>query len=74
MKGISNEADLVSRRPDFLQIDMYKPKDSLWWDENVLDIIYNGSDPALLALTTFQSLNVDDDFLSQLKGACSSCK
>ena len=25
-------------------------------------------DPALLALTTFQSLNVYDDFLSQLKG------
>jgi hypothetical protein len=31
-------------------------------------IIYNGSDPALLALTTFQELNVDDDSLSQLKG------
>ena len=25
-KGILNEADPVSRRPDFLQIDMYKPK------------------------------------------------
>jgi hypothetical protein len=39
----------------------------------VPDVIYNGSDPALLALTTFQSLNVDDDFLSQLKGAYYSC-
>jgi len=40
----------------------------------VHDIIYNGNDLALLlALTTFQSLNVDDDFLSQLKGAYSSC-
>jgi len=39
----------------------------------VLVIIYNGNDPALLAQTTFQSLNVDDDFLSQLKGAYSSC-
>jgi hypothetical protein len=66
MKGILNKADPVSRRPDFLQIDMYRPKDSLWWDENVLDIIYNGSDTTLLALTTFQSLNVDDDFLYQL--------
>ena len=37
------------------------------------DIIYNCSDPALLALTTFQELNVDNDFLSQLKGAYSSC-
>ena len=36
-------------------------------------IIYNGSDPTLLALTKFQSLNVDDDFMSQLKGAYSSC-
>ncbi len=37
------------------------------------DIIYNGNDPALLALATFQLLNVDDDFLSQLNGAYSSC-
>jgi len=36
-------------------------------------IIYNCSDPVLLALTTFQSLNVDDDFLSQLKRAYFSC-
>ncbi len=49
-KGILNEVDPVSRRPDFLQIDLYRPEDSLWWDGNVLDIIYNGSDPALLAL------------------------
>ena len=37
------------------------------------NIIYNGNDPALLALPTFQSLNVDDDFLSKLKEAYSSC-
>jgi hypothetical protein len=72
-KGILNEADPVSRRPDFHQIDLYRPEGSLWWDGNVPDIIYNGSDPALLALTTYQELNVDDDFLSQLKGAYSSC-
>ena len=52
MKGILNETDPVSRRPDFLQIDLYIPEDSLWWDGNVPNIIYNGSDPALLALTT----------------------
>ena len=63
----------MSRRPDFLQIDLYKPEDSLWWDGNVPAIIFSASDPALLALTTFQSLNVDDDFMSQLKGAYSSC-
>ena len=36
-------------------------------------IIYNGNELALLALTKFQSSNVDDDFPSQLKGAYSSC-
>jgi hypothetical protein len=69
-KGILNEADPMSRRLDFLQIDLYKPEDSLWWDGNVPNIIYDGSDPAL---APFQELNVDDDFLSQLKGAYSSC-
>jgi len=59
----------VSRRPDFFQTDMYRQEDSLWWDGNVPDIIYNVNDHALLTLSTFQSLNVDDDFLSQLKGA-----
>jgi len=37
----------------------------------VPDIIYNGNDTALPALTTYQSLNIDDDLLSQLKGAYS---
>ncbi len=37
------------------------------------DIIYNGNDSALPALSTLESLNVDDDFLSQLKDAYSSC-
>jgi hypothetical protein len=52
---------------------LYRPEDDLWWDGNVLGIIHNGNDPALLALTTYQSLNGDDDFLSHLKGAYSSC-
>ncbi len=39
----------------------------------MLDIIYNGNDPALLALSLLETLNVDDDFLSQLKGAYSTC-
>jgi hypothetical protein len=41
------------------------PEDNLWWDGNVLGIIYNGNDPESLELTTYQSLNVDDDFPSQ---------
>ena len=68
-KGILNEADPVSRRPDFLPIDnLYKPDESLWWDGNVPGIDTNGDGPALLALSTSEALNVDDDFLSSLKG------
>ena len=37
------------------------------------DIDTNGNDPAILALSTLESLNVDDDFLSNLKGAYSTC-
>ncbi len=37
------------------------------------DIIYNGNGLALLALSTLKTFNVDDDFLSQLKGAYSTC-
>ncbi len=64
----------MSRRPDFYQIDnLYMPELNLWWDGNVPGIISNGNDPALLALSTLESLNVDEDFLSQLKGAYSIC-
>jgi hypothetical protein len=45
----------------------------LWWDGNAPVIIYNGNNLVLLALATFQSLNVEDDFLFWLKGAYSSC-
>ena len=72
-KRILNEADPLSRPPDFLQIDLYRQEDILCWDGNAPDIFYNGSDLALLALTTFQELNADDDFMSQLKGTYSSC-
>jgi len=73
MKGVVHEVDPLSRRPDFLPIhSMCRQEKSPWWDRNVPCIIYNGNDPALLALSTFDLLNVDDDFLSQLKGAYSS--
>ncbi len=36
-------------------------------------VIYNGNDPSLLAPSTLESLNVDDDFLPRLKGAYSTC-
>ncbi len=73
-KGILNEIDPVSRHPDFLPIDnLYKPDGSLWWDGKVPDIDTNGNVPKLLALSTLESLNVDDDFMSNLKGAYSTC-
>jgi hypothetical protein len=60
-KGHLNEADPVSRRPDFLPIDnMYKPNESLWWDEQVIGIYTNGNDPALLTLLTLEVLKLDD--------------
>ncbi len=37
------------------------------------DISNNGNDHALQAQSTLEKLNVDDDFLSQLKGAYSAC-
>jgi hypothetical protein len=74
MKEILNEAGPVSRRPDFLPIDnLYKPGESPSWDEKVADINSNCNGPALLALSTLEALNVGDDFLSNLKGAYSTC-
>ena len=73
-KGILHEASPVSRRPDFLPVDELRgPDESLWWDGNMHAIDNNYDDPALLALSTLEILNVDDDFLSKLKGAVSSC-
>ena len=73
-KGTLNEADPVSRRPDFLRIlNLSMPNDSLWWDEKVSNINTNGNGLALLVLSTLEALSVDDDFLSNLKGAYSTC-
>ena len=73
-KGILNEADPVSRRPHFLPIiNMYRPDESLWWDGKVPEIDTNGNGHALLALSTLESLNVADDFMSNLKRAHSTC-
>ena len=74
MQGILNEAAPVSRRPGFLSIDnLYMPDESLWWDEKVHGVDTNGNGPVLLALSTLGALNVDDHFLSNLKGAYSNC-
>ena len=53
---------------------MRGPNESLCWDGNVHDIDTDGNDPALLALSTLEILNVNDDFfLSKLKGEFFSC-
>ena len=55
MKGILNEADPASRRPDFLPGDNLRgPYESLWWDGNVPGIYTNGNALALLALSTLE--------------------
>jgi hypothetical protein len=75
MKGILNEAEPVYRRPHFLPIDdnkLYNTQESLWWNGKVLDVIHNGNEPALLALS-IEEFNVDVNFLTQLKEAYSLC-
>ena len=72
-KGNLNEADPVSRRPDFLPFDnLYKPDENIGWDGKVPDIDTNGNGPALLSLSTLEALSVDNGFLSNLKGVYST--
>ena len=47
--------------------------ESLLWDGKVLDIDNIGNSPTLLALSTLEAFNVDDDFWSKLKGAYCTC-
>jgi hypothetical protein len=73
-KGILNEADPVSQRPVFLPFDnMYMLDESLWWDGKVPDIDTNVNGPKFSALESLEASNVNDDFLSNLKGACFTC-
>ena len=74
-KGNLNEADPVSRLPNFLPIDnLHMPDESLWYDGKEPDIDTNGNDPELLSLSTLKALSVDDDFLSNSKGENSTCE
>ncbi len=75
IKGSLNEADPVSRRPDFHPIDndkLYNTQEGLWWDIKVLNVMRSDNEPALLALLT-EELNVDVDLLARLKEAYSLC-
>ena len=72
-----NEADVVSRCPHFFHpddvhlrrlVEMF----ALRWDGNVSDLCYQSNDTALLVLLA-DTVFVDDDFLTKLKSAYSSC-
>ena len=72
-----NEADLVSRRPIFsppYDVQLRRPAEmfALWWDGNVPDLCYQNNDIALLVLSA-DTVFVDNDFLTKLKSAYSSC-
>jgi hypothetical protein len=77
-KGSINEADVVSRRLDFFHPDtdvhLRRPVEmfTLWWDGEVPDLCYQSNDIALLVLSA-DIVSVDDDFLTKLKTAYSSC-
>jgi hypothetical protein len=76
-KGSVNEADAVSRRPDFFHPDdvhmcRLVQMFALWWDEKVHDLCYQSNDTRLLVLSA-DSVSVDDGFLTKPKTAYSSC-
>jgi hypothetical protein len=75
--GSVNEADAVSRHPDFFHPDdvhlrMLVEMSTFWWDEKVLDMCYQINDTGLLVLLA-DSISIDDDFLTKLKTAYFSC-
>ena len=75
-KRSMNEADDVSRRPDFFHPDDVHLRRSvemfaLWWDGKLPYLCYQSNDIALLLLST-DAVSVDDDFLTKLKTAYSS--
>ena len=76
-KGSVNKADPISRRPDFFLRDVVHlrmPAElyALWWDGKVPDLCYQSNDASLLVLSA-DMISVDDDFLTKLKNAYSSC-
>jgi hypothetical protein len=76
-KGSVNEADPLSRRPEFFHPDdvqLRRPAEmfALWWDANVPDLCYQNIDTILLVLSS-DIVSVDDGFVIKLKSAYSSC-
>ena len=78
-KGSINEADDVSRRPDFFHPDtddvhMRMPVEmfALWWDGKLPNLCYQSNETSLLVLSA-DIVSVDDGFLTKLKTSYSSC-
>ena len=72
-----NEADVESRRPDFFHPDdahlrKLVEMTALWWEGEVYDLYYQSNDIALLVISA-DIVSVDDEFLTKLKTAYSSC-
>ena len=72
-----NVPDPVSRRPAFFHPDdvqMHMPAEmfALWLNDEVPNMCYQNNDTTLLVLLA-DTISADDDFLSQLKSAYSSC-
>jgi hypothetical protein len=77
-KGSINEADAVSRRLDFFHPDsdalMRKLDEmfALYWDGEVPDLWYQSNETSFFVLSA-DIVSVDDDFLTKLEIAYSTC-
>ena len=76
-KRYVNEADLASRCPDFsnpddVQLRSLAEMFALSWDGKVPDLCYQNNDTTLCVLSA-DIVYVDNDFLTKLKSAYSSC-
>jgi hypothetical protein len=77
-KGSINEADAVSRRPDFFHpdtdVNLRRPVEmfALWWDGKVPNLCYQSNETSLLVLSA-DNVSIDDDFMTKQKNSYSSC-
>ena len=76
-QGSVNEADVVPRCPDFFHPDdarLRRPVEMflVWWEGKVPDPCYQSNDTVFVVLSA-DSVSVDDEFLTKLKTAYSSC-
>ena len=58
--------------PDNVHLHRLEEMFARWWDAKVLDLCYQSNDTSLLVLST-EIVSVDDDFLTNMITANSSC-